>query len=64
VTRSLPFDYEAKERKKVTLFQVYIPRHHHHHLALQPFVGFRLLSQVSLSLSLQFLYSVDVFSNF
>jgi len=28
-----------------------MPRHHHHHLALQPFVGFRLLSQVSPSSS-------------
>jgi len=27
-------------------------RHHHHHLALQPFVGFGLLSQVSPSFSI------------
>jgi len=29
-----------------------IKHHHHHHLALQPFVGFRLLSQVYLSSSI------------
>jgi len=32
-------------------YNIHHHHHHHHHLALQPFVGFRLLSQASPSSS-------------
>ena len=41
------------EIRSSDLFQNSDNHHHHHHLALQPFVGFRLLNQVSQSSSVR-----------
>jgi len=55
------FSYDMVQNARSELLLHHHHHHHHHHLALQPFVGFRHLSQVSPSFSV-LSYFLSVFN--